>query len=52
MVGAIPFGNVVIAPAAAPIPTGQGIVDVLKQTPADAAILVPSVVAEIAQGSC
>ncbi|TPX13715.1 uncharacterized protein E0L32_005918 [Thyridium curvatum] len=31
------------------IPTTQGVVDVLKQTPADIAILVPSVVAELAQ---
>lgn len=49
MLGAIPFGNVVIAPVAAAIPTAQGVVDALKQTPADVAILVPSVVAELAQ---
>lgn len=49
MVGAIPYGNVVIAPTAAAIPTAQGVVNALKQAPADAAILVPSVVAELAQ---
>ncbi|KAI0835425.1 putative NRPS-like enzyme [Hypoxylon sp. FL0890] len=46
---AIPFGNIVIAPAAAGIVTAQGLVDILKQTPADVAVLVPSVVAELAQ---
>ena len=34
IVGAIPFGNVVIAPVAAAIPTAQSVVDTLKQTPA------------------
>lgn len=48
VVGAIPFGNVVIAPVAAAIPTAQGVVDALKQSPADVAVLVPSVVAELA----
>lgn len=37
------------APAAAAIVTAQGLVDALKQTPADVAILVPSVVAELSQ---
>ncbi|KAI1460021.1 putative NRPS-like enzyme [Annulohypoxylon moriforme] len=46
---AIPFGNAVIAPAATGIVTAQGLVDALKQTPADIAVLVPSVVAELAQ---
>ncbi|KAK3942541.1 putative nrps-like enzyme protein [Diplogelasinospora grovesii] len=47
---AIPFGSVVITPAAAAgIATAQGIVDALKQTPADVAVLVPSIVAELAQ---
>ncbi|KAI1212601.1 putative NRPS-like enzyme [Annulohypoxylon truncatum] len=46
---AIPFGNTVIAPAATGIVTAQGLVDALKQTPADIAVLVPSVVAELAQ---
>ncbi|KAI2464413.1 putative NRPS-like enzyme [Annulohypoxylon bovei var. microspora] len=46
---AIPFGNTVIAPAAASIVTAQGLVDALKQTPVDTAVLVPSVVAELAQ---
>ncbi|KAF5872006.1 putative ochratoxin a non-ribosomal peptide synthetase protein [Botrytis fragariae] len=48
LVGAIPYGNFVIAPVASPIPTAQGVVDALKQSPADVAILVPSVVAESA----
>ncbi|KAI1473095.1 putative NRPS-like enzyme [Daldinia caldariorum] len=46
---AVPFGNTVIAPTAAAIPTAQGIMAALKQTTADVAILVPSVVAELAQ---
>ncbi|KAH9885677.1 putative NRPS-like enzyme [Xylariomycetidae sp. FL2044] len=46
---AVPFGNTVIAPATAAIPTAQGVVDALKATPADVALLVPSVVAELAQ---
>ncbi|KAI5861204.1 putative NRPS-like enzyme [Durotheca rogersii] len=46
---AIPFGNVVIAPATTAIVTARGLVDALKQTPADVALLVPSVVAELAQ---
>ncbi|KAI1129722.1 putative NRPS-like enzyme [Nemania abortiva] len=49
MLGAIPYGNVVIAPVAAAIPTAQAVVDALKKTPADVAILVPSAVAELAQ---
>ncbi|PQE22305.1 NRPS-like enzyme protein [Rutstroemia sp. NJR-2017a WRK4] len=48
LVGAIPYGNVVIAPVAAAIPTAQGVVNALKLSPADVAILVPSVVAELA----
>ncbi|KAF3064982.1 L-aminoadipate-semialdehyde dehydrogenase [Daldinia childiae] len=46
---AIPFGNIVIAPAAMAIVTAQGLVEALKQVPADIAVLVPSVVAELAQ---
>ncbi|KAJ8108999.1 hypothetical protein ONZ43_g6259 [Nemania bipapillata] len=46
---AIPFGNISIAPAAVGIVTAQGLVEALKQTPADVALLVPSVVAELAQ---
>ncbi|KAI1212188.1 putative NRPS-like enzyme [Annulohypoxylon truncatum] len=49
LLGAIPFGNVVIATAAAAIPTAQGVVDALRQTQAQVALLVPSVVAELAQ---
>lgn len=45
----IPFGNISIAPAATGIVTAQGLVEALKQTPADVALLVPSVVAELAQ---
>ncbi|KAI1329843.1 hypothetical protein F5Y16DRAFT_364823 [Xylariaceae sp. FL0255] len=47
---AIPFGNIVIIPAAnGAIVTAQGVVDALKQTPADVAVMVPSIVAELAQ---
>ncbi|KAK7745063.1 putative NRPS-like protein biosynthetic cluster [Cytospora paraplurivora] len=49
MCGAIPFGNVVIAPVAAAIPTAQAVVDALKKSPADVGLLVPSVVAELGQ---
>lgn len=38
-----------IAPVASPIPTAQGVVNALKQSPADVALLVPSVVEELAQ---
>ncbi|KAI0798993.1 putative NRPS-like enzyme [Xylaria sp. FL0064] len=47
--GAIPYGNIVIAPVAAAVPTARIVVDALKKAPADVAILVPSVVAELAQ---
>lgn len=46
---AIPFGSIPIAPAAAGIVTAHGLVESLKQTPAQIAVLVPSVVAELAQ---
>lgn len=46
---AIPFGNIVVAPAATAIVTAQGLVEALKQAPADVAVLVPSVIAELAQ---
>ncbi|EMR87674.1 putative ochratoxin a non-ribosomal peptide synthetase protein [Botrytis cinerea BcDW1] len=36
-VGAIPYGNIVIAPVATAIPTAQGVVNVLKQSPAEVA---------------
>ncbi|KAL1871078.1 putative NRPS-like protein biosynthetic cluster [Diaporthe australafricana] len=50
MLWTIPFGSIPIAPAAAGgIITAQGLADALAQTPADVAILVPSVVAELAQ---
>ncbi|KAI1357674.1 putative NRPS-like enzyme [Xylaria arbuscula] len=49
MCGAIPYGNIVIAPVAAPIPTARVVVDAIKKAKADVAILVPSVVAELAQ---
>ncbi|KAI0533111.1 hypothetical protein GGR58DRAFT_135968 [Xylaria digitata] len=45
----IPFGSTPIAPVATAIPTAQGLVDALKQTPADVALLVPSIVAELAE---
>lgn len=46
---AIPFRNIIIAPAAVAIVTAEGLVEALKQTPADTALLAPSVVAELAQ---
>ncbi|KAH8156102.1 hypothetical protein CIB48_g12145 [Xylaria polymorpha] len=48
---AIPFGNTIRIPAAAAgaIVTAQGVVDALKQTPADVVVMVPSIVAELSQ---
>ncbi|KAI8627306.1 putative NRPS-like enzyme [Xylariaceae sp. FL1651] len=46
---AIPFGSMPIAPLSAAIPTALGLVEALKQAPADIALLVPSVVAELAE---
>ncbi|KAI9657047.1 MAG: putative NRPS-like protein biosynthetic cluster [Bathelium mastoideum] len=46
---AIPFGTVPIAPLSGPIPTAQSVVDALRQTPADVAVLVPSIVTELSQ---
>ncbi|KAI1085430.1 acetyl-CoA synthetase-like protein [Whalleya microplaca] len=46
---AIPFGNTAIVPAATAIVTAEGLVGALKQAPAEVALLVPSVVAELAQ---
>ncbi|KAI8623145.1 putative NRPS-like enzyme [Xylariaceae sp. FL1651] len=45
----IPFGNTIITPEGSGIVTAHSLVSALKQTPADVAILVPSVVAELAQ---
>ncbi|KAI1744667.1 hypothetical protein F4680DRAFT_233212 [Xylaria scruposa] len=46
----IPFGNITVIPAATgPIVTAQGVVDALKQTPADVAVMVPSIVSELCQ---
>ncbi|KAI0904542.1 acetyl-CoA synthetase-like protein [Ustulina deusta] len=47
---AIPFGNIPVIPATTgAIVTAQGVVDALKQTPADVAVMVPSIVAELSQ---
>lgn len=46
---AVPFEIIPIAPAAIGIVTAQGLVEALEQTPADIAVLVPSVVAELSQ---
>ncbi|PSR80570.1 hypothetical protein BD289DRAFT_440575 [Coniella lustricola] len=46
---AIGLGCIPIAPAAVGIVTAQGLVEALKHTPADVAILVPSVVADLAE---
>lgn len=49
MLWAIPAGCIPIAPAAVGIVTAHGLVEALKHTPADVAVLVPSVVADLAQ---
>lgn len=49
MLWAIPTGCIPIAPAAVGIVTARGLVEALTHTPADVAILVPSVVADLAQ---
>ncbi|KJZ72767.1 hypothetical protein HIM_07842 [Hirsutella minnesotensis 3608] len=49
ILGAIPYGSVMIIPVATALPTGKGVVDALMKSTADAAVLVPSVVAELAQ---
>ncbi|ROW10094.1 hypothetical protein VMCG_02037 [Cytospora schulzeri] len=49
MVWAIRAGCIPIAPAAVGIVTAHGLADALKHTPAEVAILVPSVVADLAQ---
>lgn len=46
---AIPFKSIIIAPAATGIVTAQGVVEALQHTPFSVAIMVPSVVAELAQ---
>ncbi|KAF3002246.1 putative secondary metabolism biosynthetic enzyme [Neopestalotiopsis sp. 37M] len=46
---AIPFGNTVIAPAATGIVSAESLVEALRHAPADVALLVPSVVAELAR---
>ncbi|KAI0119729.1 hypothetical protein F4814DRAFT_447546 [Daldinia grandis] len=43
------FGSIAIAPAATAIVTAQGLIEALKKAPADIAVLVPSVIAELAQ---
>jgi thioester reductase-like protein/aryl carrier-like protein len=49
MLWAIPAACIPIAPAAVGIVTAHGLVEALKHTPADVAVLVPSVVADLAQ---
>lgn len=49
MLYAIPFGNIVISPATAAVANARGVVEALKRSPADVALLVPSIVAELAQ---
>ncbi|SPQ27494.1 2d27d111-a7df-4dfd-b53e-66ee884047f0 [Thermothielavioides terrestris] len=49
MLTAIPFGSVVISPATATIATAEGVVQALKRSPADIAVLAPSIVAELAR---
>lgn len=49
MLWAIAAGCIPIAPAAVGIVTAHGLVEALTHTPADVAVLVPSVVADLAQ---
>lgn len=49
MIWAIRAGCIPIAPAAVGIVTAHGLADALKHTPAEVAILVPSVIADLAQ---
>ncbi|TRX91306.1 hypothetical protein FHL15_007728 [Xylaria flabelliformis] len=47
---AIPFGNITVIPSATgAIVTAHGVVDALKKAPAHVAVMVPSIVAELAQ---
>ncbi|KAI1347975.1 acetyl-CoA synthetase-like protein [Xylaria sp. FL0043] len=47
---AIPFGTIPVIPAAVGgTVTAQGVVDALKQTPADVAVMVPSIVAQLSE---
>ncbi|KAJ8132229.1 hypothetical protein O1611_g1390 [Lasiodiplodia mahajangana] len=48
--GAIPYGNIVIAPIAAAIPSPRVVVDALKKAKANVATPVSSIAAELAQG--
>ena len=45
----VPFGTVMIAPTSGALPSGEGLVQSLKQTPADVAFIVPSIVQDLAQ---
>ncbi|KAK4246240.1 putative nrps-like enzyme protein [Corynascus novoguineensis] len=49
MLYGIPFGSIVTSPAPATVANAHGVVEALKQSPADVALLVPSIVAELAQ---
>lgn len=44
---AVPFDAVMIAPSSGEISTAQGLVDGLKKTPADIALIVLSIVREL-----
>ncbi|KAI1748685.1 putative NRPS-like enzyme [Xylaria castorea] len=47
---AIPFGNITVIPSTTgAIVTAHGVVDALKKAPAHVAVMVPSIVAELAQ---
>ncbi|KAI1178786.1 hypothetical protein F4777DRAFT_575732 [Nemania sp. FL0916] len=47
---AIPFGNItIIPPTTGAVVTAHGVIEALKHTPADVAVMVPSIVAELAQ---
>ncbi|KAL8663544.1 MAG: hypothetical protein Q9202_003732 [Teloschistes flavicans] len=46
---AIPFGTTMVAPISGTIPSGEGLVAGLRKTAADVAIIVPSIVQDLAE---
>ena len=46
---AVPFGTTIIAPTSSTLPSGEGLVQSLRHSPADVALLVPSIVQDLAQ---
>ncbi|KAL8677234.1 MAG: hypothetical protein Q9186_006327 [Xanthomendoza sp. 1 TL-2023] len=48
---AIPFGTIMVAPISGAIPSGEGLVAALCKTPVDVAIIVPSMVQDLAENT-